>query len=93
MLIKFAGNVKLGETGMEVRALQICEKDLNKADSLSANFSDNANCKSENDKMVLESAGKDLVAMTTHKLAMSQLSFHSKKEPSIGCINRTNPSL
>lgn len=38
----------------------------------STNFSGNANCKSESDKMVLEMAGKVPVAVTTHKPAMSQ---------------------
>lgn len=86
MLIKFAGNSKLGETGLEFRASQIHEKGLKKArhnsESSHANFSGNANCKSENDKMELETAGKDLVAMTTHKPAMSQ-SYHStaKRSP------------
>lgn len=86
MLIKFAGNTKLGETGLEFRASQIHEKGLKKAgrnsESSHANFSGNANCKSENDKMELETTGKDLVAMTTHKPAMSQ-SYHStaKRSP------------
>lgn len=53
------------------------------------------NCKSEDDKRDLETAGKkkDLVAMTTHKPAMSQFSFYCKNESSVGCINRTSCSL
>lgn len=38
----------------------------------STNFSGNTNCKSENDKMALETAGKVPVAVTTHKPTMSQ---------------------
>lgn len=52
VLIKFAGNTKLRETGLEFRASQIHEQDLKQAGyiskSLTANFSGNANCKSEN---------------------------------------------
>lgn len=85
MLIKFAGNTKLGETGLEFKALQIHEKGLKKAEykseSVSANFSGNTNCKPENDKVELEAAGKDLVAMTTHQRAMSQ-SYRSAAERS-----------
>lgn len=80
MLLKFAGNTKLGESGLEFRASKIHEKGLKKAgynsESVSAIFSDNTNYKSENGKMELETAGKDLVAMTTQKLAMSQLPFY-----------------
>lgn len=87
MLLKFAGNTKPGETGLEFRELRksvrrVWKKQDTILKALSANFSGKANCKWENDKMELETAGKDLVAMTTSKLAMSQ-SYHStaKRSP------------
>lgn len=40
-----------------------------------------------------EHAVKDLVAMATQKLAMSQFSFCCKNESLVGCINRTGCSL
>lgn len=42
------------------------------SEDISTNFSGNTNCQSENDKMVLETAGKVPEAVTTHKPAMSQ---------------------
>lgn len=42
------------------------------SENVSTDFSGNTNCKSENDKMVLETAGKVPVAVTTHKPPMSQ---------------------
>lgn len=84
ILCKFAGNTQLGEYGLEFRPSKIHEKGLKKAgynsESVSANLSDNTNYKPENDKTELETAGKDLVAMTTQKLAMSQLPFYWKKK-------------
>lgn len=73
MLIKYAGNTNLGKTGLEFKTLQIHEKKAAyNSENESTNFPGNTNCKSENDKMVLEIAGKVPVAVTTHKPAMSQ---------------------
>lgn len=58
--------------GWNSKLCRSLKKAAHNSENESTNFSGNTNCKSDNDKMVLETAGKVPVAVTTHKPAMSQ---------------------